>query len=145
MKEAKKLSYKTNKTAVNFLILKDSSPLNVSIEEFIKANYKTPSDFHKTLRPYVIDDFREELLDFLPKFKVVPNTQLNLIKELILNETPLVASLNIRYQTARMKEIWEKVFPNKLVTQWADFFLTEENGVYRTRYIDLLELLEFWG
>jgi len=150
MKEAKKISYRTEQSAINFLVLKDSSPLNISIDEYLKAYYyDSKTFFYKTLRPYILNDFRKDILRFLGKFKDMPNAQLNLIRDLIVNETPQVARLNIRYQMARMSEKWQGVFKETpfehSFTSWADFFIKEENGTYKSGYIDLLELLEFWG
>ena len=148
MEEAKKISYRYERSAINFLVLKDSSPLNVSIEDYIKTNYKAQTNFHKTLRPYTVNNFREGVLKFLPKFKGIPNAQLNLIKDLVLDEMPRVALLNIRYQMARMRARWQKVFEGtefeNIFTKWANLFIRLENGTYKTGYIDLLELLEFW-
>lgn len=142
MKDAKKESYRTEQGAVSFLVLKDSSPLNILIEEYIEANYKKEF-FHMTLRPYTMGDFREKLIDPLLKLKEIPKAQLNIIKDLILNESPPVALLNIRYQTVKMRKKWEIVL-GKRVTEWGDFFIKKENEIYKTGYIDLLELLEFW-
>jgi CRISPR-associated protein Cmr2 len=142
LKEAKRLSYKENKSAVDFLILKDSSPLNVSIEEYIKTNYETPEICY-TSRPYPFDDFKKNI-EVISKIKSIPKTQLNIIKELLLKESPRTALLNIRYQTVKMIDLWRNVLGNNII-EWSDFFLQRKDGRYVTKFIDLLELMEFGG
>lgn len=145
LKEAKRLSYikyKEKKHSIDFLIIRDSSPLNVSIEEYIKVNYETLETYY-TLRPYLFDDFKESI-KIITKLRSIPKTQLNIIKELLLKESPRTALLNIRYQTIKMIDVWKNVLGDN-INEWDDFFLQRKNGRYITKFIDLLELMEFGG
>lgn len=142
LQDAKRLSYKNNQSSVSFLTLKDSSPINVSIEEHFKANYKT-MDVDLFSRPYSLNDFRENIKT-ISKIKTIPKAQLNILRNLLLNESPKLAIFNIRYQTAKTAELWKNILGND-ITEWSKFFIQRVNGRYRTKFIDILELMEFGG
>lgn len=142
LQETKRLSYIKGRHAVDFLILKDSSPLNTSIEEYIKTNYET-AEICYTPRPYLFNDFKGNI-EIISKIKSIPKTQLNIIKDLLLKESPRTALLNIRYQTVKMVDLWKNVLGNNII-KWSDFFLQRKDGRYVTKFIDLLELMEFGG
>ena len=96
-----------NNQSSRVFILKDSSPINVSIEEHFKANYKT-MDIDLFSRPYSLNDFRENIKT-ISKIKTIPKAQLNILRSLLLNESPKLAIFNIRYQTAKTAELWKNI------------------------------------
>lgn len=146
---AKRLSYRTSgcPPAVDFLVLKDSSPLSHSLEEYRSTRYRPPLVAEGTVvltrRPYLFADFREQVAAAVDRLREVPGSQLGLAAQALLQH-PRAARLELAYQVLQEKEKWapflEKVMGPR--DRWLEFFLEEADGRWVSRFLDIFELCE---
>ncbi len=156
MRKAKELGYSQENSCVDFMVIKEASPLNSEIEDLRRNLYfrrwkKYGATIQLTEKPYPLSDFRGLLEDLGNIKKQVPRSQLSLIKSFLENEPPEVARMNIVYQYLRSedwKNFLDSKYPSRPMNKWIDFFLEEDQNHPRnfsTRFLDLLEVYDFQG
>jgi hypothetical protein len=135
---------------VDYLFLKDSSPLPVSPAEFRKRRYALPHELGRafTGRPYLYTDFKRDIALAVTRLDKVPSAQLSLAVRL-LRQHPSAARLELAHQVyVRADEAWrpllgqdpDNAWPG-LGMKWLDFFIdTGKGGLIRSRFLDALEL-----
>ena len=149
---AKEKRYEAGEDCIDYLVIKDASPLNVSVSELRELHFRREDPDRWTLdltdRPVTVSRFRE-MLDDIRKLRQagVAQSQLYQIKTLLTQENPSVAALNIRYQWLRV-ESWKQFCHLKGIQDIAECIrksgiLDRHNSTYRSSFLDLLELYEF--
>ncbi len=135
---------------VDYLFLKDSSPLPVSPDESRKRRYALPHELGRAFagRPYLYKDFKRDIAPAVGRLNDVPSAQLSLAVRL-LRQHPSAARLELAHQVyVRADKAWRpllgedrsKGWPG-LGEKWLDFFVnTGEGGLLRSRFLDALEL-----
>ncbi|MFQ6071706.1 MAG: hypothetical protein ACE5KT_03255, partial [Methanosarcinales archaeon] len=151
LRTAKEKSYESKLPCVDYMVIKDSSPLGLEIKEFRDAVYDWEPDGAKvklTQKPYLLKDFKNMMrwVKFLRQAKVA-RSQLKIAESLLKSEPPRVARLNILYEWIRSKE-WRDFFKNIRCDdpkQWLDKFVLHEKHpkIYESRFLDVLELYEY--
>jgi len=156
LREAKKLSYRTDgmPSTVDYMVIKDSSPLSTSIEDLRKREYiyslsRYGEKIKLTCRPYLFEEFKEKTYKMVNALRYIPNTQLHIIAD-ALRDTPKIAHTNVAYQIVRNKSYWEELSKEligniNLETVLNEYIIcsTGKNALYKTYFIDALELYEF--
>jgi len=135
---------------VDYLFLKDSSPLPVSPAEFRERRYALPHELGRAFagRPYLYKNFKRDIAPAVGRLNEVPSAQLSLAVRL-LRQHPSAARLELAHQVyVRADKAWRpllgqdrsKQWPG-LGEKWLDFFIdTGEGGLLRSRFLDALEL-----
>jgi len=135
---------------VDYLFLKDSSPLPVSPAEFRERRHALPHELGRSFtgRPYLYKDFKREIAPAVGRLGGVPSAQLSLAVRL-LRQHPTAARLELAHQVyVRADRAWRpllgedrsKEWPG-LGEKWLDFFIAETSwGLPRSRFLDALEL-----
>lgn len=155
MRKAKELGYSRKSSCVDFMVIKDASPLNSDIESLRRELYfkrwrKYGATIQLTKKPYSLSDFGKLLEDLGEIRRQVPQSQLFSVRSFLENDPPEVARMNIAYQYLRSED-WKKFFlggkyPSEPMNKWVDFFLEEDQKRPRnfsTSFLDLLEVYDF--
>jgi|GEM_PF-2032674 len=151
LRSAKKKARKLKTDCIDYLVIKDASPLNVSIEELRTSQLyrKTPEgDFKLTCKPFTLKEFDGMIADVENLDKAnVPQSQLQQIESILKREPPKVASLLIRSQLPRVEawrsfcELAELPSLEHLAFSHRMLFRPRMNVQrYRSAFLDLMEL-----
>ncbi|MEM2913999.1 MAG: hypothetical protein QXH91_01165, partial [Candidatus Bathyarchaeia archaeon] len=151
LRSAKEKRWETTEDCLDYLVLKDASPLNLSIADLRKLYFQreTPHWTLKlTFKPLRLTVFKE-VLENIEKliYAGVTQSQLHHIKTLLMQEPPKVASLNICYQWLQI-ESWRRFCKLNGYLDVKDGIeklgiLRGKHNVYESGFLDLLELYEF--
>ena len=146
---------KTNKTCIDYHVIKDGSPLNFEIKELRNEQIrKLPNhwEMHMSLKPITSDELEHLIksIDLIYQAKLSKN-QLRQILNYLQVESPKVASLLSRCQMVRIKA-WGQLAKlmnidnvQGLIDQ-LNILRIKETGPNdcETGFFDLMELYEFW-
>jgi hypothetical protein len=140
----------TYPATVDYLFLKDSSPLPVSPAESRERRHALPHELGRSFTggPYLYKDFKREIAPAVGRLGEVPSAQLSLAVRL-LRQHPTAARLELAHQVyVRADKAWRPLLgedPRKgwpgLGEKWLDFFIAETgSGLLRSRFLDALKL-----
>jgi hypothetical protein len=142
---------KGGEPCVDWMVIKDGSPLSLEVEELRRTIYtRRTRDWTLKLcaKPVTVQEFNQMMtwIECLNKAKI-SRYQLKVIQDLLEKDSPRSARLNIRYQWLRVKEWKDGFFRGDIVQgeRWLkEFVLKEPQPVYyETGFLDLMELYEF--
>jgi hypothetical protein len=144
---------------VDWMVIKDASPLNLSVEDLREEAFfrRTGPDLRLTAKPMPGRSFIGLLEDVDRLRKAgVSRAQLHELEQTLLTEPPRAVPLHLGYRTARL-EGWQNFLKsrpageaaNPLQAWLADgVFVSVRQpgrGFYQTNLLDLMELYEFSG
>ncbi len=154
LRRAKEARYdsETEMEWVDWMVLKDGSPLSLHIKELRDTVYRRRQEgqwsLDLTSKPVPISRFLAivEWIEQLQRHEV-PRHQLKALQDLLQTQSPQAARLNIRYQWLKVDE-WRTGFfgddPKRGDSWLREFVLVEKPGHrFETGFLDLLELYEF--
>lgn len=148
---AKEKRYETEEDCLDYLVIKDASPLIMSISDLRRLHFRREAlewTLALTDKPVTVSKFRE-MLDDVKNLQDagVAQSQLHQTETLLMQETPKVAALNMRYQWLQV-ESWRRFCHLKGYGDvghciQASGILSGKHPDYRSSFLDLLELYEF--
>lgn len=164
-KNAKRLAYERNGSAVDFLLLKGGSPFSEGIQsirkQFLERRLTTTQhfpvngrltpvhSFHLTMKPYLKPDFEKLYRDAAEVARRDLKGQTKHIAAVFESATPMEALFHTLYQVVRTRPLQEFLHspPLNLQGKEATFFLqttkdARGNWVVQTGLWDMVELLE---
>lgn len=157
LKSAKAKYYKntTIRSAIDFMVIKDSSPLNVSIKRLRDQKLWREiagERLYLTNRPYSLADYKKFIDDLLSLKRNVPPSQIRLVSQFIPKGKELSNS-NFIYQILRNEEDWGRWLGSAIGPYWRNNLLSflwecrkDDKGIfYSTKLLDWLELYDFIG
>jgi hypothetical protein len=157
LRSAKKGQQEHGEPCVDYLVLKDASPLSLSVEGLREGYLKREGRrwaLKLTRKPVTAPQFCEMLKE-ARRLRVVPRAQLQQVETLLQTASPKEIQLNLRYQWLRL-ESWKRFLGSgeedegqvlRKAKEWLkDFILVRqdpESDDFETSFLDLLELYEF--
>jgi len=162
-KNAKRLAYERNGSAVDFLLLKGGSPFSERIQslraQFLERHFTTIQhfpvngrltpvrSFHLTMKPYLKHDFEKLYRDATEVAHKDLKGQMKHIAAVFENAAPMEALFHTLYQVVRTRPLQEFLHSLNLQGKEATFFLqtvkdVKGTWVVQTGLWDMVELLE---
>lgn len=158
LRSAKKGLQKHGEPCVDYLVLKDASPLSLPVEGLRRAylERETPEwKIRLTRKPVTDSQFVQMLEDAERLRKAVSRVQLQQVETLLQTASPQEIRLNLRYQWLRLDE-WKRFFGSgsgdegevlRKAEEWLrDFVLVSPDpnlpNDLETGFLDLLELYD---
>ena len=151
LRTAKEARHDKRKECVDWMVVKDGSPLSLEVEELRRTIYTRQTrdwTLKLTKKPVTVQEFNQ-MIDRIKRLgeAEISQHQLKIIQDLLKNDSPRSARLNIRYEWLRVNEWKEKFFGGDLTKseQWLQEFVLKElhPANYETGFLDLMELYEF--
>lgn len=144
--------------SVDYLVVKDASPLNLSVRA-LRRQHLERNGLRLTAKPLSLSHFKRLLEDARRLREVgVPRSQLQQLEDLLWSDSLQGIKLNLRYQLVR-SESWKRFFELRMgssgafdfaaaIEDWmragAFHVATRAGGrIHHTDLLDLLELYEF--
>jgi hypothetical protein len=157
LQSAKKGRREKDEACVDFLVVKDASPLNLSVGALRDAKLERETargTLRMTSKPLSLSKFTTMLQDVRLLREVgIAKSQLQQIERLLWEEEPSAIPLTLRYQWIK-GEGWKKFFRERTgggmrlhaaIDRWlTDGAFVQRGAVYETNLLDLLEIFEFW-
>jgi hypothetical protein len=155
---AKKGKREKGQDCLDYLVIKDASPLNLSVEQLRKEHFVRQEEgrwaLKLTTKPLTVSKFREMLTD-IERLRTagVTRSQLQQVENLLWSESPPSLRLNLRYQWLQV-DSWKRFLQQSIsngdalsgIEAWLTQNVlrpTEEGDESESHFLDLLELYEF--